>query len=742
MFSVQSSILRLLTGTQPLLLRNVLAGLVTGLVVAIDSISIAAVIYSGALVDYLPFGVSNVLLSSALTNLVLVLGSSFVTAATMPSPNGASILVPMAAAIASSLALPELEAARLPTVWIAIALGTVLTGAFLFLLGRFRLSYLIRFIPYPVVGGFLAGTGWLLTKGGTFIICGVLLSFAELHRFLDPLTLLRFLPGLALTVILLVTERLYKRFWVFPSLVLVAIGLAHVPLWWLGISLEEAIANGWFLQPFAPDQLQQLSYIPALQQVDWGAILQQSGNLISVTILVAILILLNITGLEIDFKQDTNLDRELRVNGFANVLVGLCGGTMGHISPGHTTLNRSAGATNRLAGIVVVLFCAVLLLFGGNILPHIPIFVVGSLTLYPGLNLLINWVYGGWAKLSRLDYGLVVAILVIIASFGFLAGVGVGIIIACFLFVVNYSHLNVAKYAQSGTEIESNVHRSAAAQKSLQDYREQIYALTLQGFLFFGTANTVLQQIRQRIANQALTTPRFLILDCRLVNGLDSSATLSLIKLKQLLQSLECNLVFTSLTSEMKQTLQKGGVIDASDPLCHVFPDFDRGLEWCEDEILKTLPLRRRKFLPLALQLSNLLLIDQDDVSRFMQYLERLETPEGQTLFCQGDASDGLYFIEHGQVDILLEFENGQSKRLYTLDVGTIFGEMELYEGSSRSASAVANKPCTLYHLSKAALQTMQTQDPDLSNAFHQFLVRSLSDRLKQSTRELQSLLR
>lgn len=66
---------------------------------------------------------------------------------------------------------------------------------------------------------------------------------------------------------------------------------------------------------------------------------------------------------------------------------------MGHISPGHTTLNRNAGATNRVAGLVVVLFCTVLLLFGGNLLPRIPIFVVGSLTLYPGLNLLINWVY-------------------------------------------------------------------------------------------------------------------------------------------------------------------------------------------------------------------------------------------------------------------------------------------------------------------------------------------------------------
>jgi SulP family sulfate permease len=53
--------------------------------------------------------------------------------------------------------------------------------------------------------------------------------------------------------------------------------------------------------------------------------------------------------------------------------------------------------------------------------------VLGGLLLYLGLSLLAEWVWDGWKRLSRLDYGLVIGIIVIIALWGFLAGVGIGL---------------------------------------------------------------------------------------------------------------------------------------------------------------------------------------------------------------------------------------------------------------------------------------------------------------------------
>ena len=49
---------------------------------------------------------------------------------------------------------------------------TVLCGVVFLVLGWRRLGNVIRFVPYPVVGGFLAGTGWLLFKGGIYVASG------------------------------------------------------------------------------------------------------------------------------------------------------------------------------------------------------------------------------------------------------------------------------------------------------------------------------------------------------------------------------------------------------------------------------------------------------------------------------------------------------------------------------------------------------------------------------------------
>lgn len=56
--------------------------------------------------------------------------------------------------------------------WLTVMTSGLSTGVILFLLGRFKASRFIRFIPYPAVGGFLAGTGWLLVTGAYKVMTG------------------------------------------------------------------------------------------------------------------------------------------------------------------------------------------------------------------------------------------------------------------------------------------------------------------------------------------------------------------------------------------------------------------------------------------------------------------------------------------------------------------------------------------------------------------------------------------
>src|SRR4030095_12432893 len=72
----------------------------------------------------------------------------------------------IAASIAATVPAGTGREALYATVIAAIVLTTLLTAATFLLLGQFRLGALVRYLPYPVLGGFLAGTGWLLVLGG------------------------------------------------------------------------------------------------------------------------------------------------------------------------------------------------------------------------------------------------------------------------------------------------------------------------------------------------------------------------------------------------------------------------------------------------------------------------------------------------------------------------------------------------------------------------------------------------
>ena len=97
-----------------------------------------------------------------------------------------------ALAIAQVAQATGLKGFEAPDVFLTVVASTLvvtlLCGVLFWVLGRFRLGNLVRYVPYPVVGGFLAGTGWLLLKGGLYVASGV-----EVHR--RTVGLLISLPG-------------------------------------------------------------------------------------------------------------------------------------------------------------------------------------------------------------------------------------------------------------------------------------------------------------------------------------------------------------------------------------------------------------------------------------------------------------------------------------------------------------------------------------------------------------------
>jgi SulP family sulfate permease len=406
-----------------------------------------------------------------------------------------------------------------------------------------------------------------------------------------------------------------------------------------------------------------------------------------------------------------------------------------------STLCCRIGAPGRLPGLLAGAICAVLLFVGSPLLAFVPNPILGGLLLFLGLDFLVQWVVDGWSKLPRADYAVVILILVVIAATDFLIGVGVGLLAMIVLFVLNYSRINVVHHALSGAEIKSNVERCAYHRRWLRQLGQHTYVLELRGFIFFGTANALLEKIRARVADVEQLPVRFIVLDFRRVTGLDSSAVLSFVKVKHLAQTQGITLVLTDISEEMQGQFERGDLSEGDEGI-HLFPDLDFGLEWCEDQLLR---MEQVTMLNMPTTLYAQLVdsgFEKDRIPRLMEFLEKTRVKEGEYLIRQGSEAEDLYFIEMGAASIYLELQDGKRLRLQTLGPGTVVGELGLYLGTTRTASVIADMPTTAYRLTQAALSEMQKKEPELAAAFHELVARALSERLVATTRSLEAVLK
>ncbi len=231
------------------LFPNLFAGILSGLMTLIGSISYATLIFAGNLSSNLTLGIYSALVSASLIGLIMAAQSSSTLVIAGPDANISAILALIAASIVAGLGASASTSTVFSTLFAGLAFSAFLTGVFLFLVGRYRLGRWIRFIPYPVIGGFLAGTGWLLVRGSFKVMAGYNLSLDQAAILVQPANFIHWLPGALFAAVALALTRRFKQFYILPSLILAAILIAHLALRARGISIAQAGESGWLLSP-------------------------------------------------------------------------------------------------------------------------------------------------------------------------------------------------------------------------------------------------------------------------------------------------------------------------------------------------------------------------------------------------------------------------------------------------------------------------------------------------------------
>ncbi|NJP09278.1 MAG: SLC26A/SulP transporter family protein [Leptolyngbyaceae cyanobacterium RU_5_1] len=574
------------------------------------------------------------------------------------------------------------------------------------------------------------------------VLTNLSLSWTTLVPLFQADMLLRWLPALVYAVLLVLITRRFMPFWLLPVSAVAAIALFYLVLWLTHTSIAQASQTGWLLGPFPETSMWKSFSVLALSHANWSAIVPQLGHITTLMFVTPLSLLLVSSVLELVSERDMDLNQDLQATGVGCLLSGLLGGMVGSHAV-TSLLPEKMGVKSRWVGVIVALIYLMFLLIGVSFLSFFPKLVLGGLLLFIGLELLVLQLYDGWFKLPKVDYAIVLLIMAIVVLFGFVMGVFVGLVISISLFVLNYSRIDVARYTLSGASFSSHRKRPFNQERMLREQGEQIYVLTLQGFIFFGTAHRLLTQIRQRVYAPSPPILQFIVLDFHWVTGLDSSAVVSFVKLKQFAHKQQLQLILTNLSPALEHSLRQGGALTPDSPHFQVFSDLDRGMEWCENQLLEASKYRRSRFLPLSLQLKTFLTVeDSKQISRLMKYLESMQIEAGNYLFHQGDTPEALYFVESGEIRTVIDLKNGKEQRIQALGAGTTVGEVEFYTQIPYALSAIASQPSTLYRLRTQALNRMRNEQPEVAALFSEWMNALLANRLTYLQQELTSLTR
>ena len=716
-----------------------MAGAISAVVQIAYCISFAALIFTGDLAGGFSLGLAGLIMGTVVTCVVIAVTSTFSPVIGGPDSPAVAVMSVLAASIATALAAKGADTSTIIiNVLIALSVSTLLTGILLYGVGALRLGQWLRFIPYPVIGGFLAASGILLITGGMEVVTQTDLSLSPSSW--QPFYSTLYGPQILVAALFAVAIPLLGR-WIPAYLALPVAFFAFLAVLdgsLFGLVKGEAVRSAWFLPSLGELSLWWPASFVFRNQVDWGVIAQSSAEIGSFCGVMAIALLLDVSSLEVARQKTADLDQEFRSNGLANLLASVLGGFGGSLSMNGCVLLDESGATTRWAGAIVGIGCAIILFSGADVGSVVPKAILGGMLAYLGAVILIE-LWEAPAQSSWMEWALTGVMTLVIINFGYFMGVVVGVIGACLMFALNYSRIGVIRRHLTRQDFSSNVERSPEQSRLLREEGKRVHVFWLSGFIFFGSSNGLFERIKRAIEVQRDKAVGYVVLDFSAVPGLDTSAVLSLVKLRNYCEEHDVTLGFSGLSESMRVSFERAGFFGSTRPH-QVFGSRNEAIEWCEDMLLMHHEVGDASTHTFESWLQSEL-GGKVDFARIASYMECQELANGEFLFRQGEPSDSVVLQASGCVAITIIDDHGRPIRLRRMLGHTIMGEMGFFRGVPRAASVIAEGPTVIYRLTREAFEKMQAEDPTASGAFHKLIIRLLSDRLEFANREISALL-
>ena len=474
-------------------------------------------------------------------------------------------------------------------VLIAMSLAGLFCGLFQILFGIIKIGKYVRYIPYPVLSGFMSGIGVIIILQQFYPLMGLKSPVLTIDmitemptRLASGISLNALWLGLGTILIITLFPKVTKK---IPATLVALIAMTLVSLL---LDMPDnltigSIPSGLPLPFFANEAVN-------LGEVDWLTVLKTSiipgltlAGLGSIDTLLTSVVADNIT------KTHHNSNRELIGQGIGNMVSGLFCGIAGAGATMRTVVNVKSGGRTQLSGMFHSLFLLAILLGLGGLVKYVPLSVLAGILITVGWGIIDFKGFKDLLKIPRADAFVLVVVFLLTVFVDLLTAVGIGMVIACVLFMKRASDLVEGGY--SSTQMtDSDLHKGLPAPPQADfdktkpwndeggltpEMLEHIYIQRLNGPIFFGTI-TKFQEVMSDVPEHA----KVVIIRMRLVSFMDQSGLYAMETAIKDLQARGVMVLMTIIQPQPMYMLKTMNLIPAVVPEEHTFKTFEECTEF------------------------------------------------------------------------------------------------------------------------------------------------------------------
>jgi SulP family sulfate permease len=456
-----------------------------------------------------------------------------------------------------------------------VLLVFLMAGFFQVLFGIFRLGQYIRYIPYPVISGFMSGIGLIILALQVFPAMGlaspqtVIGVFSGLGEGLKEMNLTALLLTIGTLAIIYLLPLVSKK--LPATLTALLAGALAVYLFKWEVPVIGSIPSGLpvpHISSFANIDPSKLLLVigPALTLAGLG----------SIDTLLTSLVNDNIT------RTRHQSNRELIGQGIGNMIASIFGGLPGAGATMRTLVNINSGGKTRLSGILHGIFLFLTVVGLGFLVKHIPIAVLAGILISVGIGIIDKKGLSDILKIPKADAAVMIVVLLLTVFVNLIEAVGIGMIIASVLFMKRIGDLADSKVAVEPVKQTNGENPWADEQSISSSLSSKIYIVHLDGPVFFGGLNRF-----QSVVNDIPKEVEAVIFRMKRVPFLDQSGAYAMETALNLFIERNVEIYLTAVQVQPRYMLERIGIIPGLVSRENLFPNLTDCIMMLEQKEIK-----------------------------------------------------------------------------------------------------------------------------------------------------------